>query len=667
VCPSQDDPARPPGGVTISGTIGSVGGDIVGRDKIIIGEDAETAERRHLETRQDLQALPDAVTAQMMAALRQSGVIPGAETEGLAERTVLALARRLRPEEAHDLDRAVREVEHAVEIALATIRRGERPSSNEHAFVDQVLAEVARRTREGALDQAAQAVDDGLAGLDVREADQRAALRRARVTLLEAGIDQDLLRRDAAAVARRVEALVGLEMEAPRVAVEIETRQRRPAWAPSFHARWDGFYGEGRDKGLNLSLEVAIALARRMLETAATPDERGAAGNLLGNALSTLGERESGTARLEEAVTAYRDALKEYTSERVPLDWAMTQNNLGNALWTLGARESGTARLEQAVTAYRDALKERTRERVPLDWATTQNNLGTALSTLGERESGTARLEEAVTAYRDALKEYTSERVPLDWAMTQNNLGNALWTLGARESGTARLEEAVTAYRDALKERTRERVPLDWAATQTNLGTALSTLGERESGTARLEEAVTAYRDALKEYTRERVPLQWATTQNNLGNALWTLGARESGTARLEEAVTAFCDALKERTRERVPLQWATTQNNLGNALWTLGARESGTARLEEAVTAFRDALKERTRERVPLDWAMTQNNLGTALAALGGRGDGTAQLEAALAAFEACLTVVVSAWPEAWVDDVRRRRDEAQAEAARR
>jgi exonuclease VII small subunit len=80
---------------------------------------------------------------------------------------------------------------------------------------------------------------------------------------------------------------------------------------------------------------------------------------------------ESGTARLEEAVAAYRDALKEYTRERVPLEWAGTQNNLGNALQALGARESGTARLEEAIAAYRDALKERTRER-----AGTQDNLG---------------------------------------------------------------------------------------------------------------------------------------------------------------------------------------------------------------------------------------------------------------------------------------------------
>ena len=84
-------------------------------------------------------------------------------------------------------------------------------------------------------------------------------------------------------------------------------------------------------------------------------------------------------------MTAYTEALKERTRERVPLDWAMTQNNLGTALATLGERESGTERLEQAVTAFTEALKERTRERVPLDWATTQNNCGAAIQILRER------------------------------------------------------------------------------------------------------------------------------------------------------------------------------------------------------------------------------------------------------------------------------------------
>jgi len=50
-----------------------------------------------------------------------------------------------------------------------------------------------------------------------------------------------------------------------------------------------------------------------------------------------------------------------YTRERVPLAWAATQNNLGGALLILGQRERGTARLDEAVVAYREALKERTR------------------------------------------------------------------------------------------------------------------------------------------------------------------------------------------------------------------------------------------------------------------------------------------------------------------
>ena len=76
--------------------------------------------------------------------------------------------------------------------------------------------------------------------------------------------------------------------------------------------------------------------------------------------------------RLEEAVVAFREALKECTRERVPLDWAMTQTNIGNTLAALGGREGDSARLEEAVVAFREALKECTRERVPLkEWART--------------------------------------------------------------------------------------------------------------------------------------------------------------------------------------------------------------------------------------------------------------------------------------------------------
>jgi tetratricopeptide (TPR) repeat protein len=171
-----------------------------------------------------------------------------------------------------------------------------------------------------------------------------------------------------------------------------------------------------------------------------------------------------------------------------------------NALADYGDHKGDNDALRQAIHAYHEALSMVTRDRVPLDWARTQNNLGTALQTLGAREAGTERLTQAVVAYTEALKEYTRDRVPLDWARTQNNLGTALQTLGAREAGTERLTQAVVAYTEALKERTRDRVPLDWAATQQNLGNTLQTLGEREDSLERFRQAEVVIQSAYAVY-----------------------------------------------------------------------------------------------------------------------------------------------------------------------
>jgi tetratricopeptide (TPR) repeat protein len=160
-------------------------------------------------------------------------------------------------------------------------------------------------------------------------------------------------------------------------------------------------------------------------------DTRGSLLFNYGLVLAAIGSQAGSNDELIQAVTAYREALKEYTRERVPLDWAMTQNNLGNALARLGERASDSARLQEAVTAFREALKEYTRERVPLDWAMTQNNLGTALARLGERASDSARLEEAVTAYREALDVFEGAEATHYVEGTRRNLARAEALLAA--------------------------------------------------------------------------------------------------------------------------------------------------------------------------------------------------------------------------------------------
>jgi tetratricopeptide (TPR) repeat protein len=124
-------------------------------------------------------------------------------------------------------------------------------------------------------------------------------------------------------------------------------------------------------------------------------------------------------------------------------------------------------------------LQYRPRDRVPLDWAMTQNSLGAVLCTLGNRENTATRLTEALATFRAALEELTHDRAPLDWAATQHGLGNVLVRLGEREVGAAQLTEAVAAYQAALQERKRDELPVDWAITTGNQGIALMLLAQR--------------------------------------------------------------------------------------------------------------------------------------------------------------------------------------------
>ncbi|WP_439123821.1 tetratricopeptide repeat protein [Marivita sp.] len=415
-----------------------------------------------------------------------------------------------------DFEGAVKGLVRALEIAAK-----QPTSGNLDADVDAIIVKARAYRDDGLMEDAARTLAEALEAEEAEEERRAAGID----VLIREGINQAILMRDvekaAALVVRQVEREVSEAF--PRLA---KLMKETNAWID-----------RGRDRGLAFDLEVAVRLSDSLISLANEPDHRAATHVIQGIALSTLGQRESGTARLEEAAAAYRTALEDYTREREPMNWAMTQNNLGIALSTLGERESGTARLEEAVAAYRAALEEYTQERVPLDWSTTQNNLGIALRTLGDRENGTARLEEAVVAYRAALEECDRNKMPLVWAGRQSNLGTALSTLGQRESGTARLEEAIKACRAALKEYTRKRMPMQWAKVQNNLGIALSNLGERENGTARLEEAVAAYASALEEYSRERVPLNWAMTTQNLGLVYGALFDKTGDRARLEEAI----------------------------------------------------------------------------------------------------------------------------------
>jgi tetratricopeptide (TPR) repeat protein len=296
----------------------------------------------------------------------------------------------------------------------------------------------------------------------------------------------------------------------------------------------------------------------------------------------------------ERAAKLFREA-----GALVPQDSAYTDKRIAylkreaDALYRHGY-EYGPA-LNLAIDRYRRLLELQPRDRVPFDWAQTQNNLGVALRTRGVRGDGTEFTEflaEAVTAHRKAIEVYSGESTRHQRAQTQNYLGIALVKLGERKRSQALLRDAVTAHREAIDIYSREGMQLQWAQSQNNLGAALRTLGV-------LEKATDAHRKALGALSRENTPLDWADAQNGLGTALLARGHRDDDTTLLNEAVTVLGNAIRELPRQEVPLRWAGTQLNFGKALLELGRRKSGTSHLERAVAAFRCVI-EYTREPMP-------------------------------------------------------------------
>lgn len=435
----------------------------------------------------------------------------------LKEGMVIGIARRI-AEGVDDFDTALRELERAIGIAARLERESKLPS-NSGDQITRVLAELSRLNGENRLDDGASVVMDAF---------ERLEAERAR--LIEIGLEQDILRRNVEGTAKWVVRRVLAEHAVGRF--------------DALRAEQDRWYERGRDKGLNFDLEVSVHLARAALDHATNAADRGEAHNNLGISLKKLGEHLGQGEMLEEAASAYRAALTEWTLAEDRVNWAAAKNNLANLLRTLGERRGDENLLEQAIDAYRAVMMERSRKKVPLDWALAQNNLGLALQRLGERRNNQDLLNQAVTAYRAALTERTRSIVPLDWAVTQNNLGNALQILGQQTDDEGLLQQAISAYRASLTEATRERVPLVWSTTQNNLGAALAQLGSLRGSAYLLKRAVSTFRAALTERTKERVPLDWAASIANIGILELSIHNLTGETARLSSCRDAALDAM---------------------------------------------------------------------------------------------------------------------------
>ncbi len=279
----------------------------------------------------------------------------------------------------------------------------------------------------------------------------------------------------------------------------------------------------GRDFDDDTALQASIDLLKHeilpLAEKLGESHVLAASFKTFGNVLGMIGQRRNGTRYLEDAVSAFGEALKRLNPDTEPMQWAMVQNGRGNALGSLGQRCSDDKLLQQSIEAFEQALTKQSEDLCAYDWASTMNNLAAVLQSLGRKQNDPKLLKRSVNSYKAVLRVWTRTDVPLDWATTMDNLGTALRNLGEHRRGPGTLKQAVAAYNSALAERYRELVPNDWAMTHNNLGAALHRLAQREESSDIMHRATEAYEQTLTEWTREKVPMTWAMTVANLGVA----------------------------------------------------------------------------------------------------------------------------------------------------
>lgn len=192
----------------------------------------------------------------------------------------------------------------------------------------------------------------------------------------------------------------------------------------------------------------------------------------MAGALQTIPDADAQV--LLQAKTSYEAALPVLQQLASPEEAAEAQMNLGLVLQSLVP--FNLARIGDSIKAYHEALRVFTWQDYPQEYAILYNNIAIAYLAMplaSEREY--LRQGLAVQSFEVALKHITLMDHPREYAMLQNNLGNALQYLVSSHPVENNLR-AIAAYDEALKVRNPRDTPLEYANTISNKANALFNL-----------------------------------------------------------------------------------------------------------------------------------------------------------------------------------------------
>ena len=398
-------------------------------------------------------------------------------------------------------------------------------------------------------------------------------------------------------------------------------------------------------------------------------DTRARMNLILGIANRTSGVELKSKDSLNAAVANFQRTLNDWTRDRDPLEWAMTQRNLADALGQQFGLDWHDAPLHPAMTAYQNALAIYQSRSDRLDSAHVQLGLASSYEIIGRYEPGRDNVSKAVDHYRAAAEGFDPRTYPDDWGDVQLKLANALRVLAFWDKGTKSIEDAIAANKAALTVYSKQDDPVRWAEAQGQIAQCLNQLGQETSNPDDFRQSISLLGRVLDGYPRKNTPMEWAELQAALGDALMGLYDldQKSGNEYPQQAAIAYRASLEELRLEDNPIGWAQAKQGLGNALEELGHNNSDISSLNQAIEAYNDSLKVFKSDREPLQWATVKYEIGEALEYLGEQGSGIKYLQQAVQTYREALAILPEDSPAEMRKDIQEGLNDALEDLHRR
>jgi tetratricopeptide (TPR) repeat protein len=323
---------------------------------------------------------------------------------------------------------------------------------------------------------------------------------------------------------------------------------------------------------------------------------------------------------MELSIYCCESALKVYTKEALPINWAKIQNNLANAYHDR-IKGDRVENLECSMHGYQAALKILTKENSPIQWAMTQTHLAATYSSR-LRGNRVENLERSIQSHQAALEVRTRENSPIEWAMTQVNLATA-YSQKIKGDRAENLEQSIYHDRSALEILDKKHLPIQWAMTQNNLAITYSERSKRDRD-ENLERSIDCYRAALEIYTPESFPREWASIQVNLSR--FSIEQLQNYQAATEHLQSAY--------------EYLLANNNdtglLAQTMFELARCFHKTGCLGQAKIYFKDSIRLYQRLEQPTQVAAATSALGNLELQMGCIDDARIHLQTALEFYQA-------------------------------